>query len=367
MKRKWMLVLTMALAVVMLVSFSLIGCKTTTTTAAAAETTAAAAETTAAAAETTAAAGTTTAAKKDYTIAVVPKDSVNPWFVHMENGVKKFAKDTGINVFQKGPSQYDAVMQVQVIEDLIAQGVDALCVVPIDPAAVDVVLKKALDKGIVVVTHEASSQVSTMFDIEAFDNAAYGAFIMDNLAAAMGEEGKYTTMVGALTEKSHNEWADGGVARQKEKYPNMTLLTADPRVESHDNGEQAYERAKELFKKYPDLKGIQGASSYDAPGVARAIGELGLQGKAFTCGTGMPKENAQILKDGYVSALTLWDSADAAYAMLSLAVKILNGEEIKDGIDLGLKGYNAMKLNGKVLVGEGFIVITKDNVDSFDF
>lgn len=367
MKRKWILVAAMALAVVMLVSFSLIGCKTTTTTTAAAETTVAA-ETTAGA-ETTAAAGaeTTAAAKKDYTIAVVPKDSTNPWFVHMENGVKKFAKDTGLNVFQKGPAQFDAVLQVQVIEDLIAQGVDAICVVPIDPAAVEVVLKKALDKGIVVITHEASNQVNTMFDIEAFDNAAYGAFIMDNLAAAMGEEGKYTTMVGTLTSKSHNEWADGGVARQKEKYPNMTLLTADPRVESHDSADGAYQVAKELFKKYPDLKGIMGTSSYDAPGVAKAIGELGLRGKAFTAGTGMPQDNAQILKDGYVTSLTLWDSAEAAYAMLTLAVKILNGEEIKDGVDLGVKGYNAMKLNGKVLIGNAYIVITKDNVDSFDF
>ena len=35
-----------------------------------------------------------------------------------------------------------------------------------------------------------------MYDIEAFNNSEYGAFIMDNLAQAMGEEGVYTTMVG---------------------------------------------------------------------------------------------------------------------------------------------------------------------------
>ena len=307
---------------------------------------------------------------KNYTIAVVPKDSTNPWFVRMETGVKKFATDTGLNVYQKGPSETDATMQAQVIQDLIAQKVDAIAVVPVDPGALETVLKEALDAGIVVVTHEGATQQNTMFDIEAFDNAAYGGFIMDNLAEAMGGEGTYTTMVGHVTNASHNEWADGGVAQQKAKYPKMKLLEAEPRVESQDDGEQAYQTAKELLKKYPDLKGIMGTSSFDAPGVARALDELGLKGKVFTAGTGMPAANKKILVDGSVSALTLWDPADAGYAMASLAKKILDGEKIADGVNLGVKGYEQMhfaKGSSKVLEGNGWVVINKDNVDSFGF
>ncbi len=52
-----------------------------------------------------------------------------------------------------------------------------------------------MDAGIVVVTHEGASQQNTMYDIEA-NNTEYGAFIMDNLAQAMGEEGVTLTMVG---------------------------------------------------------------------------------------------------------------------------------------------------------------------------
>ena len=90
---------------------------------------------------------------EDYTIAIVPKDATNPWFVRMEEGVKKYAADTGLNVFQKGPAETDATMQAQGIQDLIAQGVDAIGVVPVDPGALETVLKEALDAGIVVVTH----------------------------------------------------------------------------------------------------------------------------------------------------------------------------------------------------------------------
>lgn len=306
---------------------------------------------------------------KDYTIAIVPKDATNPWFVRMETGVKKYAEESGLNVFQKGPAETDATMQAQVIQDLIAQGVDAIGVVPVDPGAIEPVLKEAMDAGIVVVTHEGASQENTQYDIEAFNNAKYGAFIMDNLAKAMGEEGTYTTMVGHVTNASHNEWADGAVAHQKEAYPKMKLLEAEPRVESQDNGETAYQTAKEVLKKYPEVKGILGTSSFDAPGVARAIDELGLKGKVFTAGTGMPGANKEILDKDLVAALTLWDPADAGYAMASLATKILNGEEIKDGIDLGPKGYQMHFAEGskKVLEGDGWIQINKENVDSFGF
>lgn len=309
-------------------------------------------------------------AAKDYTIAVVPKDSTNPWFVRMEAGVKKYAADTGLNVFQKGPAETDATMQAQVIQDLIAQGVDALAVVPVDPGALEPVLKEAMDAGIVVVTHEGASQENTMYNIEAFNNSQYGGFIMENLAEAMGGEGMYTTMVGHVTNASHNEWADGGVAHQKEAFPNMTLLEAEPRVESQDDGEVAYQTAKELLKKYPDLKGIMGTSSFDAPGVARAIEELGLKGKVFTAGTGMPAANKEILVNGSVAALTLWDPADAGYAMAELARKILAEEDLTAPIDLKVKGYQEMKFaegSTKVLEGNGWVVIDAENVDSFGF
>ena len=262
-------------------------------------------------------------------IVVVPKDASNPWFVRMEVGVDEYAAAHPENtIYQRGTPEIDATLQAQLVQDLIAQDVDAICVVPVDPESLEPVLEQARAAGIVVIAHEGASLVNVDYDIEAFNNAAYGAFIMENLAQAMGGEGVYTTMVAHVTNASHNEWADGGVAYATENYPNMTLLEEEPRVESEDNGDVAYNVAKELFNKYPDLKGIMGTSSFDAPGVARAIEELGLTGKVFTSGTGMPADNAELLKSGAVQSLTLWDPALAGQAMIALAEKLLAGEEI---------------------------------------
>ncbi len=304
-------------------------------------------------------------------IVVVPKDASNPWFVRMNTGVEEYAaahpEDT---IYQKGTAEIDATLQAQLVDDLVAQGVDAICVVPVDIKSIEPSLKAAREAGIVVIAHEGAALENVDYDIEAFNNELYGAFIMDNLAAAMGEEGLYTTMVADLTNGSHNEWADGGVKRATEAYPNMTLLESDPRVESHDNGDTAYNVAKELFKKYPDLKGIMGTSSFDAPGVARAIEELGLSGKVFTAGTGMPGDNAELLKSGAVQYLTLWDPALAGQAMVALAQKILAGEEISAPLDLGVEGYTELQFkegSDTVFEGQGWITITAENVDSFGF
>ena len=306
-----------------------------------------------------------------YEIVVVPKDASNPWFVRMETGVNEYAAaHTEDTIYQKGTPEIDATLQYQLVMDLIAQDVDAICIVPVDLESIEPALKEARDNDIVVIAHEGAGLTNVDYDIEAFNNELYGAFIMDNLAKAMGEEGLYTTMVADLTNGSHNEWADGGVKRATEAYPNMTLLEAEPRVESHDNGDTAYNVAKELFKKYPDLKGIMGTSSFDAPGVARAIEELGLQGKVFTAGTGMPGDNAELLKSGAVQYLTLWDPALAGQAMVALAQKLLNGEEIAAPLDLGVEGYTELQFkegSETVFEGQGWITITAENVDSFGF
>ena len=68
-----------------------------------------------------------------YEIVVVPKDASNPWFVRMETGVNEYAEahpeDT---IYQKGTPEIDATLQYQLVMDLVAQGVDAICVVPVD-------------------------------------------------------------------------------------------------------------------------------------------------------------------------------------------------------------------------------------------
>jgi len=301
-----------------------------------------------------------------FTLATVVKLTGVGWFDRMEVGVKQFETDNpGITAFQQGPAEADAAQQVQVIEDLIAQGVDAICVVPFQPDSLEPVLKKAMDQGIVVISHEASNQQNVNFDLEAFDNAGYGEHFMKQLAEMMGEEGEYVVMVGSLTSKTHNEWVDAAIAYQKANYPNMTLM--GDKNESYDDAQKAYEKGKEILKAYPNLKGMQGSSANDVVGFGQAVEEAGLQDQIAVVGTSMPSMAGKYLKTGAVDSIGFWDPSLAGYGMNKLALMILQGETPTDGMDLGVDGYESIKLVGKVFYGQAWVDVTAENVDDYPF
>ncbi|ABN78558.1 periplasmic binding protein/LacI transcriptional regulator [Cereibacter sphaeroides WS8N] len=313
----------------------------------------------------------TTKDGKEYSIATVVKVDGIAWFDRMRDGITQFQKDTGHDVWMVGPSQADAAAQVQLIENLIAQGVDAICVVPFSVEAVEPVLKKARDRGIVVITHEASNIQNTDFDLEAFDNLAYGANLMKELAKSMGEKGKYVATVGSLTSKSQMEWIDGAVAYQKEHYPEMSLV--GDRLETADDAAIDYTKLKEAMTTYPDITGILGAPMPTSAGAGRLIAESGLKDKVFFAGTGLPSVAGEYLQNGDIQYIQFWDPAVAGYAMNMLAVAALEGkkDEIKPGLNLGLAGYEELTApdaaNPHLLYGAGWVGVTKDNMADYDF
>ncbi len=300
------------------------------------------------------------------TIAFVPKVIGQPWWDNVEKNVEEWAEETGIEVIYQGPAEVDAAAQVQIMTDLVNQDIDVLLFSPNDPAACEAICKEARDKGIIVIATEASGMENVDYDIEAFDEVGLGGFLMDQLAEQMGGEGQYITMVGSMTMESQNNWADAAVARQEEAYPDMELVP-DERVADDSDAEKAYELTKELITKYPDLKGILGTGSFDAPGAARAIQELGLTGQVFAISVAMPLEVKDYLLDGTLGSVALWDAGLTAKAMLNASVKLYNGEELADGADLGVEGYEEVAIDGTVIVGQGQIAITVDNVDDFGF
>ncbi len=298
-------------------------------------------------------------------IATVVKIAGIQWFNRMEEGVNQYAADKGVNAFQVGPAQADPQQQVALIEDMIAQGVDALAVVPMSPEAIEPVLARAMEQGIAVVTHEAASQQNTAYDIEAFVNEDFGANLMEQLATCMGGEGEYAVFVGSLTSQTHNQWVDGAIAHQEANYPNMTLV--GDRNETFDDAQNAYERAQEVLRAFPNVKGMQGSASTDVAGIGLAIEERGLEDETCVFGTSLPSIAGQYIETGAVDGIGFWDPSVAGYAMNMIAQMVIDGEEITDGMDLGLPGYGNVTLDGKVIYGQAWVNVNADNMDDYPF
>jgi len=290
------------------------------------------------------------------------------WFDRMAEGIASFASATGIDATQTGADDASPEKQVKLVEDLIAQGVSAITVVPNSPEALEGVFQKARDAGIIIVTHEASSQKNTDADIEAFDNTAYGEEIMKNLGECMNGEGEYAAFVGQRTAESHMQWVAGALTYAEVNYPNITRVE-DP-IESTENADVAYEKTKELLKKYPNLKGIQGSSAVDVVGVGRAIDELGLQDKVCVMGTSIPSLAGKYLDSGAVDKIFFWDPALAGEAMMKIAELLVSGQQLTPGTNLGLVGYENLQQsaeNPTTWYGSAWVIVDKDNAADYPF
>ncbi len=300
------------------------------------------------------------------TIVTVPKLSGVSWFDRMDEGVERYADETGTDVYMQGSGQADANAQVRAIEDLLASNVDALGVVPFQPDAVEQVLGTAMNDDVVVITHEAPEVDNADWDVEAFRNEDYGANLMDELASLMDEEGQYAVMVGSLSSATHMAWVESSIAHQEENYPDMEHV--GDIVETQDDSQNAYERMQELLTAYPDIKGVQGSASTDVVGAGQATSEAGLQDDVSIVGTSVPNDARVGLENGSIDLITFWDPADAGYAMNSLAQSVLDGEDVTEGMDLGVAGYESVTIDGNVVYGdEAWITVTQENVDEYDF
>jgi simple sugar transport system substrate-binding protein len=302
---------------------------------------------------------------KQYEIVLVVKLEGVAWFDSTRVGMTRFNDEhSDVNAYQIGASTADAAAQVALVNDLIAKGVDAILVIPNDPASLVPAFKNARSQGIKVLTHEASAQSDADFDVEAFDNKAYGAHMFDIMAEWVGGEGLWQPFVGWLTSGTHNEWVDGEI-EQNAKYPN--IKTAGDRLQEEEQQEIAYQKAMELLAANPNVKAMMGSAMSTMPGVARAITERGLIGKTAAFGTCLPSVAGDYIESGAAISLHFWVPADAAYATAMAAYKTLKGESVGAGTDLGVKGYNNVTVQNNaagvpVLYGAAWVDVNKGNL-----
>ena len=313
---------------------------TSTTTAGASSTTGS----TTAGAGSTAPAGTGSSSVKAITIGVVPKTLQNPVWQGVIKGAEDQAKTKGnITIKASAPnSEEDITGQINKIQDLITQGVDALVVAP-DGDSLQPILQQAVDKGIPVVLIDT--------DIKGF--TAKTAYVSSDQAG--GAKGVTDVAVKALG--PNMKGAEVGLL----DFPGNTTVQA--RV---DAAKQAYEAAgakivaelpgkcdratalnstTDMLTAHPNIKAIFGGCGQGATGAALAVGNA----KKTVLVTGFDGINGEFkdIQDGTMLATILQDFPKIGARSVDIAVAALNKQTVNK--DDQIPG----------------IVITKDNVSKY--
>lgn len=293
---------------------------------------------------------------------VIHKIAGIPWVNMMADGVTQGGQKFGIAASLIGPATPDPAQQVKLIEDVIAQKVDVIGLVPLDEKVCAPSLKRAQAAGIKVVTLEGPNQEGRDWNVDLVNSKTFGEIQMQRLAAAMGEKGKYVVYVGTLTTPLHNVWADAAIAYQKAHYPNMTL--AADRFPGGDEVDVSQRTTLDVVKAYPDVAGVLAEGSNGPIGAGNAIKQLRLEKKIAVVGTCVPSQAQALLKDKIIRECTLWNPTVSGYAMVAVAKLLLDGTPIVADMDIADLGKASIDPAKKAIQFDRMLEITTDNVDS---
>lgn len=296
-----------------------------------------------------------------YDVVNISKIDGMPWFNRMAEGVIQAGKDNNVNAYQVGPSNTDAPQQVKLIEDLIAKKVDAISIVPNDANALEPVLKKAKQNGIVILTNESVGQPSADWDIEIIDNHQFAADYVEEVAKVLGGKGGYVLYVGGLTVPQHNLWADLFVAYQKQHYPEMFEVTS--RVPVAENINDARRTTLDLVKAYPEMQAVISFGSQGPIGAGLAVKEKRLKNKLSVFGMMIPSQAAALIKSGDITMGITYDPANAGYALAAVAAKVLKGESINDNFTIPNIGVAKVDKEKRLLQFHNVLRVTRENID----
>ncbi len=305
------------------------------------------------------------AAQKKTQVAFVPKLVGIPYFNAMEKGGNEAAKDLGVEFVYTGPTTADSAAQIQIVDNLITKGLNAIAVAPNDPAAIGPILKKAKDKGIKVFTSDTDAPGTVR---EFFVNQALaediGNTTIDVLAKAMDGKGEFAIVSCGPTAQNLNTWIEIEKKRQAAKYPQMKLVSLKY---AGEDIQEAIKVGRDLITAFPNLKGLIGQCSTSAPGVAEAVTQMGKIGKVFATGISVPSLMRKYVKNGAVKSFVLWDPVKLGYLTVWAGKEMVEGRSLKAVNDVPTIGKVKFLADQKMLLLGPPTVFDASNVDKYDF
>jgi ribose transport system substrate-binding protein len=254
-----------------------------------------------------------------------------------EEGVEVQAKALGMDTVS-ADANLDANKQLSDVQSMISQGIDALCISPLDPEGLQPVLDDANDRGIVVIgwsAGEGASERGFATDLET-DDVLAGEDAAKMIFEQAGAGAKVAAIQGPPFIPISKQRAAGFQAGV-EKYG--LDLVAEQINDSHDSTSGATPIADAWKAKYgSDLKGI---FSYNDPSALGAAATVDDTFKPLLTGVNGSAEAIEAIAQGRL--LATWDqrTVETGNACAWAAHQALTGEELPPEIIVHMPRYDA--------------------------
>lgn len=287
----------------------------------------------------------------DIKVGFVVKSLSDSFYVLMKAGAEAEAEKMGVELSFIAPnSESDVQGQVDMIQNLLGQQIDALCVSPSSPEAVIPVFEQATSQGIPVLAVDNDTTYEKKLTFIGTGSQAAGKLGGEYAASIVGKGANAVILRGRLGDSNHNEREAG--FREGLEAGGVNILE----VKACDSeSEKAMNTMQDLMNRFDNIDIVCTTADSMAQGAQRAIETAGRSIPVLGFDGTIPV--AEQTAEGKFLGTVAQDPYNMGVVGVDMAIKAARGEDVEARIDTGstmVTKENAAEFvaNLKQLMGE---------------
>jgi ribose transport system substrate-binding protein len=291
-------------------------------------------------------AATQAAEKRKYTIAVIPKGTLHDFWKSIHAGAIKAERELGnVEIIWKGPTREDdREQQIQVVENFVNRGVDAIVLAPLDRRALVQPAERARRRKIPVVIIDSGLDSENIVSFVATDNYHGGVIAARHMGKLLEGKGNLVVLRYQVGSASTEQREQGFLDTIKKELPNLVILSDNQYAGALR--EDAVSKSENLLTRFGER--IDGWFCPCEPvvfGALQALRSRSLVPKIRVIGFDATPELVDGLRRGELAGLVLQDPVQMGYLGVRTAVAAIEGKSVDK------------------VVSTGEYLVTKDNMD----
>jgi ribose transport system substrate-binding protein len=266
-------------------------------------------------------------------IGYITKSATNAGWMMINQGAQDAAEEEGVTLVSVGPAfQGDLSSQLEVFENLVAQGAKAIGVAPVDSAGIAPAVNDAMNAGVPVIAIDTGVSGADVTSFVATDNQAV-AKVQGSVAATLVADGDAIIYVtGNQAQSTGQERRDGFMAGFTAARPNSEVIV----VPTEWNSQQAQEGVEAILNSRDDIKMVANAWDGGTMGAKAALENLGYSaGDVKLVGFDGASDAIVAMDAGWVHANTAQMLYQMGYQGIKAAAAAARGEDVAGRIDTG--------------------------------
>jgi ribose transport system substrate-binding protein len=274
------------------------------------------------------------------TVALVLKTLNHPFFVDMRRGAQEAADRLGVNLqVQAAEREIDVEKQMQIVENMIQTGIQALIITPSGSREIVSALVKAKNAKVPIVIVDTRVDAKAAADAgvktETFvgsDNYAGGKLAGEYLVKVTGGKAH----VGILEGIPGHETGDSrmrGFRDAVKDAAGVTVVASQPANWERDQGFNVFQN---MLQAHPDIDSVFACSDLMALGAIEAIRAAGKTGTIKVIGFDALDDAKKAIAAGTMEASVAQFPSEMGKAAVESAVKVIHGEKIPEDIKVKL-------------------------------